>query len=614
MKVLTHENRWMPVIQTMSKVAPTVKIKGRGYSSMVTTKEHPFYSRRLTEKWSRANGKRIKTTSFTSPSWVDASNMVGHHWASPSNIPVLETPDFEIYKYEKDPCEMSPEFFWFVGAWLGDGWIRRLKRYGRNTERTNDQVYLCAAYTQADEVEQRIISAGLTYTKSNDRTTVRFIVSSKVLARWISKHFGERAGGKTVPAWAMGLEKDKRESLLFGYLFADGHDYGNHYKASTISKSLAHGIKLLAQCCGFTTALGCYTTKPQAVIEGRTVNQQDQWQVCIYRNQKTQTRIGDHIWGRVRDVQETFETERVYNIGVYADESYVADGLVVHNCQDVSIAGNRKGLVGERSGLWYEYRRILAEMQPRYCIIENVVGLLSSNSGRDFAVILHGLAECGYSVAWRCLDLRYFGVPQRRNRVFVVGSLGNGASAQILFERESGGGDSTAGGKAREGTTDGAEGRVVGTLTASGAGTTRPAGQMNELDMLVYDGQQITSPTHRGQGSSISPTLGSSNAGNMLISQAVDVRNLALTDEISGTLQAKKTGGYSLNYQNPVLRGGQVRRLTPLEAERLMGFPDGWTAGQSDSRRYHQLGNAVGVPVARWIASRILTVEEVRNS
>jgi DNA (cytosine-5)-methyltransferase 1 len=93
----------------------------------------------------------------------------------------------------------------------------------------------------------------------------------------------------------------------------------------------------------------------------------------------------------------------------------------------------------------------------------------------------------------------------------------------------------------------------------------------------------------------------------MLIVQAVDVRDLALTDEISGTLQAKKTGGYSLNYQNPILRGGQVRRLMPVECEKLMGFPSGWTAkGQSDSRRYHQLGNAVGVPIAQWIAERII--------
>ena len=105
-------------------------------------------------------------------------------------------------------------------------------------------------------------------------------------------------------------------------------------------------------------------------------------------------------------------------------------------CQDVSIAGKRAGLAGERSGLWSEFARIIDELEPKWVVIENVPGLLSSNRGRDFATVIRWLAERGYGVAWRILDSQYFGVAQRRRRVFIVGSFGNGNASEILFERE----------------------------------------------------------------------------------------------------------------------------------------------------------------------------------
>ncbi|MCJ7442995.1 MAG: DNA (cytosine-5-)-methyltransferase, partial [Methanotrichaceae archaeon] len=106
-------------------------------------------------------------------------------------------------------------------------------------------------------------------------------------------------------------------------------------------------------------------------------------------------------------------------------------------CQDLSVAGKRAGLAGERSGLWFEFARVIDELEPKWVVIENVPGLLSSNKGRDFAVIIQWLVKRGYGVSWRILDAQYFGVPQRRRRVFIVGSFGNGRSAEVLFERES---------------------------------------------------------------------------------------------------------------------------------------------------------------------------------
>ncbi len=94
-------------------------------------------------------------------------------------------------------------------------------------------------------------------------------------------------------------------------------------------------------------------------------------------------------------------------------------------CQDLSVAGKRAGLAGTRSGLFWEICRLLDETRTKTFILENVPGLLSSNGGRDMAVVLEALVQRGYSIAWRVLDAQYFGVPQRRRRVFIVGNLGN---------------------------------------------------------------------------------------------------------------------------------------------------------------------------------------------
>ena len=104
-----------------------------------------------------------------------------------------------------------------------------------------------------------------------------------------------------------------------------------------------------------------------------------------------------------------------------------SDGIIVGKfpCQDLSVAGKRKGLTGERSGLFFEVVRLLDETKAKWFILENVPGLLSSKGGRDMGIILGALAELGYGVAYRILDAQYFGVPQRRRRVFIVGCLGD---------------------------------------------------------------------------------------------------------------------------------------------------------------------------------------------
>lgn len=228
-------------------------------------------------------------------------------------------------------------------------------------------------------------------------------------------------------------------------------------------------------------------------------------------------------------------------------------------CQDVSLArmGPRSGLRGKQSGLFYDFAQLISESRPPLIVLENVAALLSSHDGRDFAIILRTLAELGYGVAWRVLDSRYFGVPQSRSRVFIVGSLGGAASAgSVLFESECGDRDS----KKSE-----------------------------------SNGEKSISP--------FSISVGNPEQGY--------VKKLA---HCLYAESARHTGtDWSRNYVS--YPEGRVRRLTPLEAERLQGFPDDWTMPTTpmanvntlDSARYHACGNAVSVPVAEWLGRRIVS-------
>lgn len=294
-------------------------------------------------------------------------------------------------------------------------------------------------------------------------------------------------------------------------------------------------------------------------------------------------------------------------------------------CQDVSIAGRRAGLAGERSGLWFEFARIIDEIEPRWVIIENVPGLLSSNKGQDFAVIVQWLAERGYGVAWRVLDAQFFGVPQRRRRVFIVASFGDGSASEVLFESEGGERNNPKGGEAGKEVAyslranpshsgDKGDGginttMVAQTLTSGGNGKRGYLDPVNTTMVTAFMAGQGAKAGGIGASETLSPTLKGVGSGtNQVPSVALwemSHANEAVRENgnIAPTLQARMgTGG------NQVPMVG-VRRLMPIECERLQGFPDGWTDGQSDSARYRQLGNAVAVPVVEWIGNRIVKTE-----
>jgi len=310
-------------------------------------------------------------------------------------------------------------------------------------------------------------------------------------------------------------------------------------------------------------------------------------------------------------------------------------------CQSFSVAGLRKGLEDPRGNLALTFCGILNKFRPKWFVWENVPGVLSSGGGRDFGSFLGALVKLGYGFSYRVLDAQYFGVAQRRRRVFVVGHLGDWRpTAEVLFESESlqrnikpsrkeeqdpPGFIETGFGAYRQSTVGGttkASGGVLGggsetfihvadkapKLTSSAAGISRVGND------TTADSQYIAQAFHATQdpiSGKKSPCLGATSKIGVAYNITFNDANGTRKDRPNGGMYVNET-----NVSNTITQAGvgtfptnmRVRRLTPIECERLQGFPDGYTDVREtcpDGPRYKALGNSMAVPVMRWIGQRI---------
>lgn len=335
-------------------------------------------------------------------------------------------------------------------------------------------------------------------------------------------------------------------------------------------------------------------------------------------------------------------------------------------CQDLSIAGKREGLSGERSGLFMEQIRIIKEMHkeygtayPRFMVWENVPGALSSNKGEDFRIVLEETAKIaepdaviprppkgkwrnsgcivgdGWSIAWRIFDAQFWGVPQRRRRIALVADFGGKSAPEILFERKGVSGDFEESGKERERSSRDTERCLTKDsqcLTPWDVQSKRvysidskwPSLYAGECGgggrgYLIYDA--------RGNGDgTTSPTLTGDHQNRVKDYTAICVQKQLFSrqrhDEykegsLCSTISARDYKSATDLVVDSADSEYVVRRLTPLECERLQGFPDGWTdigdytdsngkkKKSSDTARYKALGNSIALPPWRWVLKRL---------
>ncbi|EPS8003816.1 Dam family site-specific DNA-(adenine-N6)-methyltransferase [Escherichia coli] len=619
--VVSHLGRLQQVKRVGSKIANTGLLNAVGQPLGIrTTNDHPFLAVRWKAQNTRKNGTYFKRELLSEPEWRAACDMPGYQWCALTNFNIASPDICSRFLSEE-------QAMYLAGAYVGDGYIRRWRGkskkavvFGINCQKLRK--FHC-------RIPENIFSVA-----SEIRGSIKVTLNDTCYANWLNEHFGELSHAKRIPAWVM--SHPLRHVFLQGYLDTDGTPSGKAgFRINSVSSALAWGVAGLSQTCGYVSSVSFIEVEPKKVIEDRVVNQRNYYQVTICPQKLSRkSRLAHGMLLRTVKEFKSVGLDTVYNIEVEGDHSYILNGAVVHNCQAFSIAGLRGGLDDERGALTLKYvelanaiddKRAESFLKPAVIVWENVLGVLSS-ADNAFGCFLAGLAgedvpfepgdrpesgksnafwrwdgktgchvpkwpQCGCiygpqrKVAWRILDAQYFGVAQRRRRVFVVASARTDLDpATVLFEFEG-------------------VRRNIAPSRGEGKETTR---YTSNIAIRTCDDTNIIAMAH-GQG-------------------GAEIK----TDNSAPTL--------TCNHEAPIvlLGDGRMRRLTPVECERLQGFPDWHTLIPTEKRkkvnsdelaylhnhypdlseeeaamlaadgpRYKAIGNSMAIPVMRWIGDRI---------
>lgn len=428
-EVLTHRSRWRPVTAIGSNDADLVAVRGQGHWGLVTTANHPFLTGK--DEWTNASdlvGKRWRTVaqvpegaippiennrgvmlergSWRSVGWKDGHVVYLGRFGSEAEARQRRADAMRLGEINvrgadgADPTTIG--FARFLGYWVGDGWT------------SGNNVFLCGAKGDADLLKSIMDGAKLSCSTSMERTSARARCGSKCLANWLAEHFGSGASSKRIPVWLHGAPADYREAFLAGYAEADGHTEWTERCWTTTSRSLAIGTRILLNQQGISASIGWKSVKASKV-NGRPIPPSGFFRVTGYASTQSFTFSKEHGIGYVRSVKPAGRG-KVYNLSVAEDETYAADGIVVHNCQPFSQIGKRKGAADERH-LWPIWRELIAERCPPRIFGEQVA---SADGRKWLAGVRSDLEGMGYRLG--AADMCAAGVtaPHSRQRLWWV--------------------------------------------------------------------------------------------------------------------------------------------------------------------------------------------------
>lgn len=609
-KVITHDGNYKTVENVINNgKKKTVKIYGMGIDEIHTTPNHLFYVREKSHVWN--NKTRSYTRVFSEPVWKQADSLkrtdyMGIPINKKSEIPEWNGITFvwsdgrkDRYKNQLSQYMNNKDFWWLIGRYIADGWFRN-----------NGGIIIGCGKKKFVEMKEKCDSIGLNYNILEERTVIKFYYQLKELELFVQS-FGKYAYGKKIPSFVMDLPVDLLNSFLNGYMSGDGCFTNGRFKATSVSRELIYG---LAQCIAkvYKQPYSIYKTeRPKTtVIEGRTVNQKDTYELCFKKEKRPQDKAfyeDGFIWFPVTKVEED-EIETVYDLTVEENHSFTVQGVIVHNCQDFSVAGKGKGGdkgSGTRSSLLWECERIIRAVKPKYLLMENVKNLLSEKHRHNFNEWFKVLEGMGYTNYYKVLNAKDYGIPQNRERIFCVSILGGGQylfpnpkplekrlkdmlednvdekyylsdiSVNRLLKRRDGLGYKPC-----------INGEVAVTLTTK-PGQRNSDNYIQEPFVVASRGRNIENPSDRTIGS---PT-----------EQRLEINYTGCTNTL-----------ISVQKDNYVVENYRIRKLTARECFRLMGVKDEQfdrLNGISNSQLYKLAGNSIVVDVLEAIFKNLLMPE-----
>ena len=630
--VLTHKGHWKKVLKTGSQTADTLVLHGEGSAGIECTPNHPF----LTREEIKTNHNGILLQDHEE--WTDAENCQNKFWA---NIYGMDQLDIPLIKGMRRTDSVSllnnPEFWYFVGRWLGDGCLSYTEKY------KDKRILLSCDFRDFEHLKNHLDRSGLHFTYHKSRTEYNCYFNSISMYDWLETYFGKDTDNKTVPVWMFSVPSEIRNAFLDGYTDADGSffqeqdadgkDYG-HYQTTTVSRSLAVGLKILFEQSGSFVSFEKYGPKVDFAWEDNPVTIPQLYVIKTMSESRESVHKDQCVWNRVRKIEEGRKNIPVYKLMVEDDHSYTVDGIIVKNCQDYSVAhslATSKGIEGKKGVLWWQIRDVLIAKKPAFCIFENVDRLLKSPAkqrGRDFGIILACLNELGYSAEWRVVNAALYGAAQRRKRVFIFAYRNDTKYGQRMSDKE-----------------------VKALLVKEGlmakAFPVIATGNMNKTDLpndVVEVSDTFAFPFEKAgymtkghiytadvTEDKIPPVmLGDILEEDVAEGFYIPPEKLPKWEYLKGAKKIERTSKSGFQYTfsegpvafpDPLDRPGRtmltsestlnrsthvvedndtknLRLLTPIEAERLQGFDDGWTnTGMPNRMRYFCMGNALVVPM-----------------
>ena len=459
--VLTHTNQYQKVIKPMKNYCDSYvyKIDAMCSDPIYTTAEHPFYVRERYRTWD--NSKRRYDRKFKNPEWVKAKDLTKDYYVGvainqKSEIPKWDGITFtwngrqrEEHSNKLNNCMDKEDFWWIIGRYIGDGWIKN-----------SGGIIICCEKSETSEITNVLDRLNWGYTIADERTVNKIHISFKEIGVFCEQ-FGRGAANKRLTKDIINLPINLLQGFLDGYMSADGCCAQNKYKATSVSKELIYGIaQCVAKVYNTPFSVSFYRRKPTCIIEGRIVNQKDSYNIAFKLNKEKQDKAfyeDGYIWCPINNISTKEYNGYVYNMEVENDNSYVVQNIIVHNCTDLSVAGRGEGMTlkcgncghswpidfsntseknicpncghevtsSTRSGLLGQVQRLLSisyqeNTLPKYLILENVKNLVGKKFKPQFDAWCHWLDSIGYNTYYKVLNAKNYGIAQNRERIFAV--------------------------------------------------------------------------------------------------------------------------------------------------------------------------------------------------
>lgn len=433
-KVVTHKGRLQKIIRVGSELKKVSKLYLNGNIPLICTPDHPFYAFEISKKHSN----NFRHATISNPDWIPAEDMGKFYWSSLTSYEKLQSklPETKM---------TQAQFMYLIGVFLGCGHIRI------NVEKNKKYAVLSIRDEESLSHLKSIIHLGhVVYRKEEE---IFLSINDQKINQWIQEAFYHN-GKIVIPFWMYSESQENKEALLNGYIYSKMKDNETKIELISENKEFTFGLADIAQSCGFFAKI-------------KETN--DGWPdfiLTLKSSSKKHIFHKDYVLKKCKGFeQESFYEDKVYNIEVEIDNSYIVNSAIVHNCQAFSVAGKRLSLDDLRGNLTLTYCEVVDAIDtirqsngddPCVVLWENVPGVLNTKdnafghflgrlAGEDEALEPPGgkwtNAGCVLgpkrTIAWRVTDAQYFGVAQRRKRVFVVATARKDIDPQkILFEFE----------------------------------------------------------------------------------------------------------------------------------------------------------------------------------